>query len=155
MKKLLQKAPWGFLTTLAIGLALIALFQEPLFGDKIGGTDVGGPSGRVTTWTEAIGAKTATFTTDGYDVKEAQRIVFTLDVTAASGTSPTCDCTIESSTDNANWYTTGTAFTQATGVTSETKSITNGAFHRSVRANCVIAGTTPSFTTSFYLTGRP
>lgn len=67
-----------------------------------------------------------------------------LDVTAASGTSPTLDVTVQTSRDGATWYTAGT-FTQRTGVASEEKVF---AIDRFVRASWTVGGTSPSFTFS-------
>lgn len=75
-------------------------------------------------------------------------LTMTLDVTAASGTTPTNDTIIEHSHDGTTWATLG-SFTQATGVTSETK--TFGPVRRYIRAKSTIAGTTPLFT--FTLSG--
>lgn len=67
-----------------------------------------------------------------------------LDVTAASGTSPTLNVTIQTSRDGVTWYTAGT-FPQATAVSNESKVF---AVDRFVRASWAIAGTSPSFTFS-------
>lgn len=67
-----------------------------------------------------------------------------LDVTAASGTTPTLDVTVEGSRDGSTWYTLGT-FAQKTAVSTERKSFPCDRF---VRTRRVIGGTTPSFTYS-------
>ena len=72
----------------------------------------------------------------------------TLDVTAASGTTPTLDVIVEHSHDGTTWATLG-SFTQATGVTSETK--TFGPCRRFARGKATVGGTTPKFT--FTLSG--
>ena len=67
-----------------------------------------------------------------------------LHVTAASGTSPTLDAKIQTSTDNVS-FSDYITFTQATAATSELKtSAVNPA--RYARAVLTIGGTTPSFT---------
>ncbi|XXX79163.1 hypothetical protein WMF30_10355 [Sorangium sp. So ce134] len=66
-----------------------------------------------------------------------------LNVTAASGTSPTLDITLQTSKDGGSWRTLGT-FAQATAVGSESKSFSGA--DRYVRANADLGGTTPSFT---------
>lgn len=125
----------------------------------------GGPSGDVFTYTDNVGLKSASFTTKAYDVGEARHLVMTVDAVTVAGTTPTCDVTIETSTDRINWYPTGRAFAQITSVGHETIPITKGykdevadvegLFHRHVRANCVIGGTTPTFSLAFYVTGSP
>ncbi len=67
-----------------------------------------------------------------------------LDVTKGTGTDPTLDVTIEHGpTAGGPWTTLGSAFTQATGVTSEHKVF--GPCDRYVRALATIGGTTPAF----------
>jgi hypothetical protein len=66
-----------------------------------------------------------------------------LSVTAADGTSPTLDITLQTSKDGSTWRTLGT-FAQATGTTTESKSFSG--CDRYVRANADLGGTTPSFT---------
>ncbi len=94
-------------------------------------------------------ASLTTETADGNGSQEVElgdrRVVrMTLDVTASSGTSETLDVDIETSPDGVNWYVAG-SFAQATGVTSERKTV---AIDRYVRAAWDIGGTTPSFTFS-------
>lgn len=88
---------------------------------------------------------TASFTIPASDVKDFDESTVYLDVTAASGTSPTMDITYQVSPDNGtNWYN-HTALTQATGVTSERKVLTDpiGVLGR---FNVTLGGTSPSFT---------
>lgn len=146
--------PWGFLTALAVGLSLLALFQEPLFGAKTGGPAQGGSAMEVVNWTDTIGAKTATFQTTDYDLYASTRLTAVLEATAVTGTNPTCDCVIETSTDNVNWFTTGTAFTQLTTTGSEMKTIQSDVLLRFARLNCTLTGTTPSFTLNAYIMGH-
>jgi hypothetical protein len=72
---------------------------------------------------------------------------FFLDVTAASGTTPTLNVSIVTKDPISGKWFTLVSFTQATGVTTERKPITVnlGAF---LAATWTIGGTTPSFTFS-------
>lgn len=91
----------------------------------------------------------ATKTQDSLDLGgPVGAMTMTLAVTTASGTSPTNDTIIEHSHDNSTFATLG-SFTQATGVTSETK--TFGPARRYIRAKSTIGGTSPTFT--FTLSG--
>lgn len=92
---------------------------------------------------KASAAETASTSGTGVEI-DAGSLSLLLDVTAASGTSPTLDITIEGSPDNSTWFTLGT-FTQKTAVSSERKAFPGAAF---VRSRSVVAGTTPSFTYS-------
>lgn len=97
---------------------------------------------------KASGATTATGTTTAQEV-DGGTIRLKLDVTAVSGTTPTMTVQLQTSSDNGNsdsWRNLGSAFTQATGVTSQYVSI--GGVDRFVRASYTIGGTTPSFTWS-------
>jgi len=71
-----------------------------------------------------------------------------LNVTAASGTSPTLNVTVQTSHDGTTWRSAGT-FTQATAVSEQRATFS---IDRYVRATWAIAGTTPSFT--FSITGE-
>lgn len=66
-----------------------------------------------------------------------------LNVTAASGTTPTLDVTVQTSPDATNWTSVGT-FTQKTTTGSQTKTFFG--LDRYVQVIWTIAGTTPSFT---------
>lgn len=74
------------------------------------------------------------------------RIRAQLDVTAASGTTPTLDVVIEDTLDGTNWNTIGT-FTQRTAAGRQVIDITTP-FADQVRVRWTIGGTTPSFTFS-------
>lgn len=75
----------------------------------------------------------------------ASRIRAQLNVTAASGTTPTLDVVIEDTLDGgANWNTIGT-FTQRTAAGRQVVDITTP-FSEQVRVRWTIGGTTPSFT---------
>lgn len=93
---------------------------------------------------KAAGAQTEN--TNGSAVETAGGSVsLTLAVTAASGTSPTLDITIQGSDDATTWYTLGT-FAQKTGAATEIKAFPAPKF---VRYASTIGGTdTPSFTYS-------
>lgn len=71
-----------------------------------------------------------------------------LDVTVASGTSPTLTVSVEWSMDGATWAPaeTADAFTQVTGITRKVRTFAVKAPH--YRVVWVIGGTTPSFTFS-------
>lgn len=89
--------------------------------------------------------KTATSTSTVFEVGDKGTLRLKLDVTAASGTSPTLDVTVQGSKDGStNFYTLGT-FAQKTAVSNEFKAFLTDRF---VRISYVIAGTTPSFTFS-------
>jgi len=97
---------------------------------------------------KSSGVTTTTGTTTAVEVDGAT-IRLKFDVTAASGTSPTLNVTLQTSSDNGvsdSWRTLGSALTQATGVTSQYVSF--GGVDRFVRASYTIGGTTPSFTWS-------
>lgn len=80
-------------------------------------------------------------------------VVGYVDVTAASGTSPTLDVTYQVSPDDGiTWYD-HTAFTQAVAVTKERKVFTAPAGVRG-RISYTIGGTSPSFTFSVHVEGK-
>ncbi len=74
-----------------------------------------------------------------------------LNITAASGTSPSLTVTVEDSADGVVWVT-HTAFAAKTGVGSDALRLDKLA--RYVLARCAISGTTPSFTFSVQAVGR-
>jgi hypothetical protein len=67
-----------------------------------------------------------------------------LNVTAASGTTPTLDVVIEDTLDGSTWNTIGT-FTQATTTTRQVINVTTP-FSDTLRVRWTVGGTTPSFT---------
>lgn len=83
---------------------------------------------------------------------EATRGMFFLNVTAASGTSPTLDVTVEAKDPVSGEYFTIGTFAQATGVSSEMVAIGGGSdaefVPRTFRVAYAMAGTSPSFTFS-------
>lgn len=95
----------------------------------------------------ASAARTATGNTgpiSGYGPTKTLRAQ--VNVTAASGTSPTLDVLIQDSLDGTNWNTIGT-FTQKTAAAREVINVTTP-FADRVRVLYTIGGTTPSFTFS-------
>jgi VCBS repeat-containing protein len=93
---------------------------------------------------KAAGAQTASTNGTGVET-EGGSMSLTLAVTAAAGTNPTLDITIQGSDDNSTFYTLGT-FTQKTAAATEKKSFSAAPF---VRYASTIGGTdTPSFTYS-------
>ena len=94
----------------------------------------------------ASAARTATV--NGSAIELGGRCMARLDlkVTAASGTTPTLNVKVQHSPDGTTWTDVGTAFTQATGATTEHKVVSG--LDRFVRGVATIAGTTPSFTFS-------
>lgn len=93
----------------------------------------------------APAARTATGNGSSLALVDRNQLRLTLDVTAASGTTPTLDVTVQHSPDGSTWATLGT-FAQRTAAGSERK-IFSGV-DRYVRANHAIGGTAPSFTFS-------
>ena len=89
------------------------------------------------------GKRQHTATLGGYG--PAQTLRAQLNVTAASGTTPTLDVVIEDTLDGgATWNTVGT-FVQATAVTRSVINVTTP-FADTLRIRWTVAGTTPSFT---------
>lgn len=84
----------------------------------------------------------ATGTLDGWG--SAKTIRAQLNVTAASGTTPSLTVLIEDTLDGTNWNTVGT-FAAKTAAGREVISIT-AAFGERIRVSWAITGTTPSFT---------
>jgi hypothetical protein len=81
------------------------------------------------------------------DFNDSQTARVKLNVTAASGTSPTLDVVIEDTFDDgATWNTVGT-FTQRVGTGSQVISLSTP-FSSNLRARWTIGGSAPSFTFS-------
>lgn len=93
----------------------------------------------------ASAARTATANGSSFELGDRGVICLKLDVTAASGTSPTLDVSIETSEDGTTWRSLG-AFAQKTAAGAERKSFAG--CDRFVRPVFTIGGTTPSFTFS-------
>ena len=96
----------------------------------------------------AAGARTASGNGNAIEVGDKGVARLRLNVTAASGTTPTLNVTIQTSHDGTTWRSAGT-FTQATAV-SEQRATFN--IDRFVRPTWAIGGTTPSF--NFTITGE-
>lgn len=95
----------------------------------------------------ASAARTTTGTSSevaGFE--SATSLVVQLNVTAASGTSPTLDVVLQDTVDGTNWNTVAT-FTQATAVTRSVQRVTVP-FTNRLRISYTIGGVTPSFTFS-------
>lgn len=90
-------------------------------------------------------ARTATYTATGVAIGDKGTLRLLLDVTAASGTSPTIDVAVQTSYDNSTWRAVA-SFAQLTAAGSERKSFTG--IDRYARIVATIGGTTPSFTFS-------
>lgn len=110
-------------------------------------TTAGGRTRRFETLTLASSAaRTTTANGTGVDGECARTALCTLTVTAASGTSPTLDVTVQGDDGSGNWFTLGT-FAQATGAVTRRISVPLGC--RNVRAGWTIGGSsTPTFTFS-------
>lgn len=97
----------------------------------------------------ASAARTATgnsATLSGYGLPA--KLLFFLNCTAASGTTPTLNVTIEDTLDGSTWRAVAT-FTQKTAASTEYIAIpTTAPVADRIRVRWVIAGTTPSFTFS-------
>lgn len=96
-------------------------------------------------------AGAVTTTANGSSVALGDRgtVRLLLNVTAASGTTPTLDVSIQTSYDGTTWRAVA-AFAQKTTVSNERKSFTG--IDRYIRAVYTVGGTTPSFT--FTVTGE-
>lgn len=90
--------------------------------------------------------KTASGTGEIYEMGDMTTLRLKLDVTAASGTTPTLDVIVETSPDGATEWQTVATFAQKTGVSYE-RNVFPGC-DRFVRAKYTIGGTNPDFTFS-------
>lgn len=93
----------------------------------------------------ASAARTASGSGSAIEVGDRGTLRLDLAVTAAAGTTPTLDVTVETSSNATTWRSLGT-FSQKTAVSSERKSFPG--CDRFARVTFSIAGTTPSFTCS-------
>ena len=93
----------------------------------------------------ASAARTATATATAFNTEDAQALKATLAITAASGTTPTLDVTLETTVNGSDWYTVG-AFAQKTTTDEDAKAF--GPLGDQCRWKWTIGGTTPSFTFS-------
>lgn len=96
----------------------------------------------------ASAARTATGSGTGVELGDSGALILTLDVTDASGTTPSMTVSVETSEDNSTWRTLG-SFTAKTAAGAERKSFPG--VDQYARATWTITGTTPSFT--FTVTG--
>jgi hypothetical protein len=94
----------------------------------------------------ASAARTTTGSGSAFEMEDNGTLRLLLNVSAASGTTPTLDVTIETSLDGSTGWTSVGTFTQNTAVSSQRKVFTG--LDRYARATWVIGGTTPSFTFS-------
>jgi hypothetical protein len=92
----------------------------------------------------ASAAKTATTTLTAFSTVDVENINATLVITAASGTNPTLDLTLETTADGTNYYTVGT-FAQQTTTQAGLARIF-GPLGATSRWKFTVGGTTPSFT---------
>lgn len=97
----------------------------------------------------ASAARTSTGTGTAFSTADIDSLNATLDVTAASGTSPTLDLTLETTADGTNYYTAG-SFPQQT--TTATVARVIGDLGATSRWKWTIGGGTPSFTFSVDVT---
>ena len=92
----------------------------------------------------ASAARTATGTGTAFDVGSAESLEAVLTVSAASGTTPTLDVSLETSIDGGTTWSTVGSFAQKTANGSEGKVF--GPLGDKCRWKWTIGGTTPSFT---------
>lgn len=105
---------------------------------------------------KASGAETTSTTHGVIDTGDSSTAFVTVDVTAASGTSPTLTVVVEGSADSTNWITLGTIGANGYNhgsVATAPSNITGATTQRGifpapqfVRTRSVVGGTTPSFT---------
>lgn len=103
------------------------------------------------TFEQKVIVASAARTTSGNSNPESSQFLrdldLVLDISAASGTTPTLDVSVEQSHDGVTWFSvTGQAFAQATAVSTQHKRVTVHA--PLVRVKWTVGGTTPSFTFS-------
>jgi len=107
---------------------------------------------------KASGAETANTTGSAFDTGECNTLYVQVDVTAASGTTPTLTVVVEGSNDNSNYFVLATIGSNGGAVgavgTAPANFTTTGTARCAVpaaqwvRYRSVITGTTPSFTYS-------
>lgn len=88
-------------------------------------------------------ARTSSGSSDVFNLPAGGKYNVYLNVTAASGTTPTLDCVLQDSPDGTTWYTVA-SFAQKT--TTGTEVIRGVSCGNKVRISYTIDGTTPSFT---------
>lgn len=101
----------------------------------------------------ASGTETANGQSAAFDIAQHDEALAFLDVSGASGTTPSLVVSFEYSPDGVTWFDSGVAYTAVTAVARPAvKQLTN--FGRWVRAKWAITGTTPSFTFSLALVAK-
>ncbi|WP_407310527.1 hypothetical protein [Desulfosporosinus sp. SB140] len=102
----------------------------------------------------ATGAETASGNSGTFDVSENKEGLLIIDITAASGTTPTANFYFETLDFLSGKYVTvpGVTIAQQTGVATVTTAVTN--FGEKIRLRWVLGGTTPSFTFTAGLTAK-
>ena len=150
MLKKIKHLPMEFATCIIAVVLLLSLCGAAVFHDT------GGPSGRVHTGKLTVTDATKTFTTDALDLAESTKAIVFADFTEVSGGAPKVDLVIHSGNGpGTGGGTTGTAFTQATAATSETKTIVDGKFARYLWCVGTYSGTTTTVNVGIYVTGKP
>lgn len=96
-----------------------------------------------TSFALASAVRTASGTGTAFAVEDVSAILGTLNVTAASGSSPTLDVRLETTVDGTNWYTVG-SFPQKTAAGTDARAF--GPVGSQCRWAWAVTGTTPSFT---------
>lgn len=91
----------------------------------------------------ASAARTVTGNSGEFNLYDHDEALVFLNVTAASGTSPTLNVKVQTKDPNGDWYDL-VSFTQATAAAKEAKPVT--VYGETLRIAYTVAGTTPSFT---------
>lgn len=94
----------------------------------------------------ASGARTVTGNSSTFNSEDAFAIIGTLNITAASGTTPTLDAKLQESLDGGTTWNDIGAFPQKTGAGVHPKTFGPVSAGSLLRWSWTIAGTTPSFT---------
>lgn len=98
-------------------------------------------------------ARTASANSNAEDVSGFETLLAILNVTAASGTTPTLDVKFQESMDAVTWVDIpSAAFTQTTAAA--VKSLLFSSRAQYIRAVATIGGTTPSFTFDLVVSGK-
>jgi hypothetical protein len=92
----------------------------------------------------ASATQTATGSSAAIQAEDITFVYARLNITAASGTSPTLALTLQGTVDGTNWYTVGQAVATQTGVATISQGFPANA--KQLRWTWTIGGTTPSFT---------
>lgn len=100
---------------------------------------------------QSLAAQTATNNSGSTQSGEYRSVTFFLNVTVATGTTPSMTVKVQDSPDNITWYDTGSAFAAVTVAGQSRLTVTTLGTY--VRAVSTITGTTPSFTYSIQIVG--